>query len=427
MTIKRPNLLEPVGARQKPFALRNVPRRLGSAFGAKLSNFFTQGSGGAARYVLQLMSWTEFTRFAATCFLAVGFLALGVPLATAAELPLRVEGLALDQVAISPNGDGRLEAVQVDFRTTATADVIVTVNAPDGTAVRTLWADSLAPGEHNFSWDGYADDGNLAADAMYTVTVDARVAGGVPVVGKARVRLDATSPVINLVKPDIRHRDDATLVSVPLTLSESALLRVIVEDGSIRRAYLFQYPGGAHALTMKTPVRWYGRREAGSYRILVSATDIAFNAQPEIAQRVIVYARPKPTPTWRPPPTGPVRFRWPLSAPITSGFGMRGGRPHEGVDLGAPTGRAIRAAARGRITIRGVVGGYGNLIEVRHANGFTTRYAHQSRFGRHRRGASVSKGALIGYVGSTGRSTGPHLHFEIRRNGVARNPLPYLP
>jgi murein DD-endopeptidase MepM/ murein hydrolase activator NlpD len=118
-------------------------------------------------------------------------------------------------------------------------------------------------------------------------------------------------------------------------------------------------------------------------------------------------------------------FTWPTSGQITSGFGPRWGRMHQGIDIGAPTGRPITAAKSGRVILAGASGGYGNLVVVDHGGGLSTAYAHQSRIAV-RVGESVTQGGLLGYVGSTGNSTGPHLHFEVRVNGAARNPLPYL-
>jgi murein DD-endopeptidase MepM/ murein hydrolase activator NlpD len=103
---------------------------------------------------------------------------------------------------------------------------------------------------------------------------------------------------------------------------------------------------------------------------------------------------------------------------------LRKRRPHLGVDYAAPTGTRVVAAGNGRVRFRGWKGGYGNLIEIRHGNGFRTYYAHLSRFARGlRRGSKVIQGQVIGYVGSTGLSTGPHLDYRVRRNGVFVNPL----
>lgn len=99
-------------------------------------------------------------------------------------------------------------------------------------------------------------------------------------------------------------------------------------------------------------------------------------------------------------------------------------RAHTGVDFGAPTGTRVRATGEATVTFAGRKGGYGNLVVLRHPNGFETYYAHLSAFARGiRKGATVAQGSTIAYVGSTGASTGPHLHYEIRVAGSPRNPM----
>lgn len=119
-------------------------------------------------------------------------------------------------------------------------------------------------------------------------------------------------------------------------------------------------------------------------------------------------------------------YAWPLCAPLTSGYGPRWGRMHRGIDFGASTGTPIRASRSGTVISAGWQGGYGNLVLIGHGGGIVTAYAHMSRLGVSS-GASVSQGQTIGSVGSTGNSTGPHLHFEVRVNGSAVNPRQYLP
>jgi murein DD-endopeptidase MepM/ murein hydrolase activator NlpD len=116
---------------------------------------------------------------------------------------------------------------------------------------------------------------------------------------------------------------------------------------------------------------------------------------------------------------------WPVNAPITSPFGWRWGRMHEGIDLGAAYGSPIAAAAAGTVIYAGWLGGYGNLTVIDHGGGLSTAYGHQSQIGVSV-GQHVEQGEIIGNVGSTGHSTGPHLHFEVRVNGQAVDPLGYL-
>ena len=119
------------------------------------------------------------------------------------------------------------------------------------------------------------------------------------------------------------------------------------------------------------------------------------------------------------------------SRSISSGFGYRtdpldgGAAFHEGLDFKAAMGSPIFAAARGRVAFVGQRNGYGNVVEIDHGNGLRTRYAHMSAFRAHV-GDRVMAGQLIGAVGSTGRSTGPHLHFEVRLNDQPVNPRPFL-
>jgi murein DD-endopeptidase MepM/ murein hydrolase activator NlpD len=116
---------------------------------------------------------------------------------------------------------------------------------------------------------------------------------------------------------------------------------------------------------------------------------------------------------------------WPVHGPINSPFGMRWGRMHQGIDIGAGSGTPIHAAKAGTVTFAGTMSGYGNVIVITHSGGLSTLYAHQSRLAVS--GGAVSQGQVIGYVGTTGHSTGPHLHFETRIGGTPQNPLRYLP
>ncbi|KLE34352.1 M23 family metallopeptidase [Aurantiacibacter luteus] len=116
---------------------------------------------------------------------------------------------------------------------------------------------------------------------------------------------------------------------------------------------------------------------------------------------------------------------------ISSGFGYRSdpfngsATMHSGLDFRGPIGAPIHAAAEGRVSFVGQRSGYGNVVEISHGQGMVTRYAHMSRFAT-RIGTRVAAGDVIGAIGNTGRSTGPHLHFEVRINGRAVNPRPFL-
>ena len=116
---------------------------------------------------------------------------------------------------------------------------------------------------------------------------------------------------------------------------------------------------------------------------------------------------------------------WPLSGTLTSGFGYRWGRMHEGIDIAVPEGTPVRSAKSGTVILASYYGGYGNYICVDHGGGLSTCYAHLSGYASST-GQRVSQGQIIGYSGNTGSSTGPHLHFEVRINGAAQDPMAYL-
>jgi murein DD-endopeptidase MepM/ murein hydrolase activator NlpD len=116
---------------------------------------------------------------------------------------------------------------------------------------------------------------------------------------------------------------------------------------------------------------------------------------------------------------------WPVNGPVTSPFGYRWGNLHAGIDIGVPYGTPIHAAAAGTVVLASWTGGYGNYTCIDHGGGMATCYAHQSSYAVST-GAHVTQGQVIGYVGSTGHSFGPHLHFEVRINGNPVDPLGYL-
>lgn len=126
------------------------------------------------------------------------------------------------------------------------------------------------------------------------------------------------------------------------------------------------------------------------------------------------------------------KFMWPLQGRVSSQYGWRRDPIskskkdfHTGLDIAAPRGRAVVAAMGGKVVHSGWMGGYGNTVVIQHPNGLTSLYGHNSSL-TVKKGATVKRGQKIALVGSTGRSTGNHVHFEIRRNGTTLNPLKYL-
>ncbi len=178
---------------------------------------------------------------------------------------------------------------------------------------------------------------------------------------------------------------------------------------------------------------------AKSYKVdidkIIAANDLDNPEKLQLKQELVIPgAKPKPTQTAtasRPKAvistSGKLQraFSWPARGRISSRFGRRWGRMHEGLDIAVPTGTPVRAAAAGRVTFAGWSSGYGYLVKVSHGNGVETRYGHNSRI-LVRVGQSVDAGQVLARSGNTGNSTGPHVHFEIRMNGVAKNPASYL-
>ncbi len=121
------------------------------------------------------------------------------------------------------------------------------------------------------------------------------------------------------------------------------------------------------------------------------------------------------------------QFEWPVGhGVVSSGFGIRNGAMHDGVDISAPEGTPVRAADAGEVIFSGNLHGYGNTVIVRHDSHYATVYGHNEVNLVHE-GDRVARGQTIAELGATGRATGANLHFEVRRDNVARNPLAYLP
>ena len=119
-------------------------------------------------------------------------------------------------------------------------------------------------------------------------------------------------------------------------------------------------------------------------------------------------------------------FIWPLNGAVTSYYGPRWGRMHTGIDIDGYTGQPLVAVKEGTVILASYYGGYGNTVIVDHGGGYSTLYAHQSALNVSQ-GQRVDQGDIVGYVGSTGNSTGDHVHFEVRVNGEPEDPMRYLP
>lgn len=184
-----------------------------------------------------------------------------------------------------------------------------------------------------------------------------------------------------------------------------------------------------------------GKAYGIDYHDLARANGIGDAAKIEVGQRIFIpgATRGLPVeiiaplsvseraPTLRELPAGPSGFVWPVrSGTLSSHFGPRNGSFHDGIDIAAPEGTPVYAARDGRVIYSDQIPGYGNIVIVEHAGGLSSVYAHNER-NEVSQGKFVRQGEEVSRVGSTGRTTGANLHFEIRSDNVARNPLYYLP
>jgi len=137
---------------------------------------------------------------------------------------------------------------------------------------------------------------------------------------------------------------------------------------------------------------------------------------------------PNTTPSQPSPkcPPGSIKFIWPAEGKLTSGFGMRNGRHHDGIDINNKIGSPIVAAADGVVIYEGRLGGYGIIVIIKHEGNFKTIYAHNRR-NSVKKGDTVRQGQKVAELGASGNATGPHLHFEVRCGQEAVDPLLYLP
>ncbi|MCW2956596.1 MAG: metalloendopeptidase-like rane protein [Thermoleophilia bacterium] len=359
--------------------------------------------------------------------------------------PVAITGVELTRGAI-----GRAKSLartQARFVLSAPASVSAVVVDAQGRVVRTLHAGHMEAGARAVDWQGATTRGRAVADGDYTLLVAAAGPGRPTETMRQPLRVDRTVPTLRTGRV-IRAKSTTAAVTVPVkvVLGEAAKVRIRIG----RRVGSFDKAAGTHVLSMSgASMGLKPRRKARSVRAVVTATDATGNLRTTRLRVVIPGARatrkpakPTPPPAVAPPaPTPPVKqpvesgppavtgaFTWPIDGILTSPFGPRDGRMHQGLDLAAPSGTPIHAAQGGVVNFVGDRNDcYGNIVVVDHPNGVQTWYAHQVRFGKFVVGDRVERLDIIGYVGTTGCSTGNHLHFEVRIGGKPRNPLAYLP
>jgi lipoprotein NlpD len=198
--------------------------------------------------------------------------------------------------------------------------------------------------------------------------------------------------------------------------------------------------GVYHTVTAGETLFRIGKAYGMTYQELAQVNGIQDPGQIRVGQRIFIpgATQPLPVETITPMETAPAApaspdpvrgietFLWPVNGTINSGFGPRGASFHDGIDIAAPEGTPIRAIEDGEVIYSDQLRGYGNMVILRHADGIVSVYAHNES-NLVREGQSVVRGEVVARVGSTGRVSGPHLHFEIRKNNAAQDPLRYLP
>lgn len=256
------------------------------------------------------------------------------------------------------------------------------------------------------------------------------------------------------LNPNLKEKNTVTIGQVLKVASggtaATGLLHVVVQE-SINSTETIEYKtetkkdstldkgktkvvqqGKAGKAQVTTRIKYVDGQEVGREVTSRKVTEEAVNKIVAVGTKVTVVATPKPTTGGGSSNTGGSSssqklYSWPLSSRrISSYFGMRNGRMHYGLDIPSPTGTPIKAGAAGTVTYSANRGDYGLMVEITHANGYRTRYAHCSQLIA-KVGQKVNEGDTIALVGSTGRSDGPHVHFEVWINSTTRvNPLNYL-
>jgi len=196
--------------------------------------------------------------------------------------------------------------------------------------------------------------------------------------------------------------------------------------------------GTYHVVTPGETLFRIGKAYGVTYQELARVNGIKDAGQIKVGQRIFIPGATRPLPVEtitpaEPTPAAPVlpepgfeTFLWPVNGTVNSAFGPRGSSFHDGIDIAAPEGTPILAIEAGEVIYSDQLRGYGNMVILRHAGGIVSVYAHNES-NLVREGQSVVRGEVVARVGSTGRVSGPHLHFEIRRNNAAQDPLRYLP
>lgn len=323
------------------------------------------------------------------------------------------------------------------FNVTAPAAYAAAVVDGSGRIVRSLPSGTVAAGNWNIAWNGRTAAGKYAADGNYSLLVAASGAARPSNTLRLPIRIDRSVPSL-VTRRATRAVVSRSAVTVPVGFRVSEAVTMTARFGS-KRIVWKQAPGAKTVRLSGASLGLVPTRRARTVRLFVAAVDGAKNVRSTTTTVVVPgVAAPKPKPVAKPkpqpkPPTSKPStggLNWPTGslASVTSKFGMRWGRMHQGIDIGVASGTPVHASAAGLVISAGTMDGYGTQVTIQHPNGMTTLYAHFTSVAAGLvAGDSVGSGQLIGLSGCTGSCTGPHVHFETRVGGIARNPLLYLP
>jgi murein DD-endopeptidase MepM/ murein hydrolase activator NlpD len=317
--------------------------------------------------------------------------------------------------------------VVANYRLSAAANIAAVIANANGHVVNNLAGTGQSAGRHSVSWNGRTDDGTPLPDGTYFLMVNASGASKPSGTLKLPVRVDRTAPRLTPRARTVRAvaRKGKLSLRVPVNVSEGGSFSVSARGG---RTFSQQLRSGRRSVRMTTQSLGLVQRAVRrTFTVRLTIRDASGNVGTS-SVRVVVPARVRQAPDpVQPQPPAPAdgSLIWPSHGIVTSEFGARWGSFHEGMDIAAPTGTNVNAAGTGTVIYAGVQSGYGNFIMVQHANGIATAYGHLSRIDVVV-GDAVARGQHIGLVGTTGHSTGPHLHFEVRVGGTPKNPRLYV-
>jgi murein DD-endopeptidase MepM/ murein hydrolase activator NlpD len=363
--------------------------------------------------------------------------------AETAVVRLQAAPLALRTVRLVHGSIGATKAhaaIVGKYAITAPATVAAAVVDARGRIVRSLQSGAVSAGTSTLTWNGRTAAGHPVADGSYALLVSAASGGRPTATVRTPLRVDRHAPTLRAAAA-VRAATSRVRVLIPLAVAVNEPATVALRLGA-RHTSWRQAAGTRSVRLSGTALGLTPSRRARTVRVRVNAADATGNLSTRVVTVIVPAiathrAPPKHTaapttptkpPAVTPPASSSGKLAWPVNGVITSPFGQRWGRMHEGLDIGVDPRTAVHAAAAGTVISAGTMGDYGVQVTLQHANGLSTRYAHFTSVALGLvAGDTVAAGQLLGLSGCTGSCTGPHVHFEVRVGGIAKNPRLFLP